>query len=56
MVFTYTDNILVISHKPNETLMMLDHLYHLKPDSIGVPTTYLGSQVMQFNLNNDPAQ
>ena len=36
--------------------MMLDHHYHLKPDSIGVPTTYLGSQVMQFNLNDDPAQ
>ena len=56
MVFVYTDDILVISHKPKETLTMLDHHNHLKPDSIGVPTTYLGSQVMQFNLNDDPAQ
>ena len=52
----YTDDILVISHKPKETLTMLDHHYHLKPDSIGVPTMYLGSQVKQFNLNDDPTQ
>ena len=56
MVFMYTDDILVISHKPKETLTMLDHHYHLKPDSIGVPTMYLGSQVKQFNLNDDPTQ
>ena len=37
MVFMYTDDILVISHKSKESLMMLDHHYHLKPDSIGVP-------------------
>ena len=45
MIFVYTDDILVVSPKPKESLTMLDHHYLLKPDSIGIPCTYLGSQV-----------
>ena len=56
MIFIYTDNLLVVSHKQMETLTMLDHHYHLKSDSIGTPKTYLGSQVKCFNLNDDPTQ
>ena len=33
---------------------MLDQHYHLKADSIGIPKTYLGSEVKQFNINDDP--
>ena len=56
MLFVYTDDILIISHKPKESLTMLDHHYLLKPDSIGVPKYYLGSQVQTFDINNDASQ
>ena len=56
MIFIYTDDLLVVSHKPMEMLTMLDHHYHLKSDSIGTPKTYLQSQVKCFNLNDDPTQ
>ena len=56
MIFVYTGDILVVSHKPKESLTMLDHHYLLKPDSIGIPHTYLGSQVGTFNIQNDPSQ
>ena len=48
MTFIYMDDLLVISHKPKETLTQLDQHDHLKSDSIGIPTTYLGSQVRNF--------
>ena len=47
MTFVYMDDLLVISHKPKETLTQLDQHYHLKSDSIGISTTYLGSQVKE---------
>ena len=56
MIFIYTDDLLVVSHKPMEMLTMLDHHYHLKSDSIGMPKTCLGSQVKCFTLNDDPTQ
>ena len=56
MIFVYTDDILVVSHKPRESLTMLDHHYLLKPDLIGIPKTYLGSQVATFDINNDSSQ
>ena len=56
MLFVYTDDILVVSHKPQETLTMLDHHYLLKPDSIGIPKIYLGNQVEQYDINNDASQ
>ena len=56
MIFDYTDDLLVVSHKPMEMVNMLDDHYHLKSDSIGTPKTYLGSQVKHFNLNDDPTQ
>ena len=57
MIFIYTDDLLVVSsYKPMEMLTMLDHHYHLKSDSIGMPKTYLGSQVKCFTLNDDPTQ
>ena len=56
MIFVYTDDILVVSHKPRESLTMLDHHYLLKPNSIGIPKTYLGSQVATFDINNDSSQ
>ena len=56
MIFIYTDDILVVSHKPMEILTMLDHHYRLESDSIGIPKPYLGSQVKCFTLNDDPTQ
>ena len=54
MTFIYTDYLLVISHKPKETLTQLNQHYHIKSDSIGIPKTYLGSQVKEFHINHDP--
>ena len=56
MIFVYTDDILIVSHKAMETLTMLDQHYLLKPDSIGIPTIYLGNQVQSFDINGDATQ
>ena len=56
MIFVYADDIMVVSHKPRQSLTMLDHHYLLKPDLIGIPKTYLGSQVATFDINNDSSQ
>jgi len=52
-VLVYVDDILVLSHKPKQTMDALGKLYRLKEDSIGVPTRYLGSTVKQWRFDDD---
>ena len=42
MIIIYTDDLLVVSHKPMEMLTMLDHHYNLKSDSIRMPKLIWG--------------
>jgi hypothetical protein len=53
-ILVYTDNILVVSHRPLEILTAVDQHYLLKADSIGPPKQHLGSQIGLFHLPDDP--
>jgi hypothetical protein len=53
-VMVYTDDILVISEQPAKILTCLDQHYVIKPSSIGPPTQYLGAQIGQFRIPDEP--
>jgi hypothetical protein len=53
-VLVYTDDILALSKDPRSILTHLDQHYLLKPNSIGVPKTYLGATISKFQLPDDP--
>lgn len=53
-VLVYTDDILAISEKPRDILNCLDQHYVLKPSSIGKPTQYLGAQIKEWRIPEDP--
>jgi hypothetical protein len=53
-VLIYTDDILSISHQPLDVLTKLDQHYILKKDSIGPPRQYLGAQIGNYSLPDDP--
>jgi Reverse transcriptase (RNA-dependent DNA polymerase) len=53
-VLVYTDDILAVSTEPKEILTQLDQHYMLKPSSIGKPTQYLGAQIGEFRLPDNP--
>lgn len=53
-VLVYTDDILCISLDPKSTLMCLDQHYILKESSIGKPTQYLGAQIGEYRLPDQP--
>ena len=47
-VLIYTDDILIISAKPRETMAIIDNHYLVKPSSIERPTRYLGNNIGQI--------
>ncbi len=49
----YVDDTLCISESPELTMHSISQLYSLKDNSIGIPTTYLGAQVVQYTLPSD---
>jgi Reverse transcriptase (RNA-dependent DNA polymerase) len=53
-VLVYTDDLLCISLNPQEILNSLDQHYLLKPESIGVPKTYLGAEISEYRLPDNP--
>ena len=53
-VLVYTDDLLCVSPEPMEILNSLDQHYLLKPESIGVPKTYLGAEISEFWLPDKP--
>jgi hypothetical protein len=53
-VLVYTDDLLCISLKPQDILNSLDQHYLLKPESIGVPKTYLGAEISEYRLPDNP--
>jgi hypothetical protein len=48
----YTDDILVISDNPRETLLKLNKYFLVKKGSLGKPGVYLGVKMMQTTLPN----
>jgi hypothetical protein len=51
-VLIYTDDILVISDNPRETLLKLNKYFLLKKGSLGKPDVHLGAKVTQMTLPN----
>jgi len=52
MLLVYVDDILLISHRPQETNNEIQQLYWLKDDFIGPPKRYLGANISKFQLPN----
>ena len=53
-LLVYTDDILIVSHRPREAMSQLDQNFLVKSDSIGSPTTYLGAQVGTYRFPEQP--
>jgi hypothetical protein len=49
----YVDDTLCISHRPEETMEAISKIYRIKDNSIEIPKTYLGAQVIQYKLPDD---
>ena len=54
LLLVYTDDILIISHRPREAMSQLDQNFLVKSDSIGSPSTYLGAQVGTYRFPEEP--
>jgi hypothetical protein len=52
----YMADTLCISNKPNDTMKAIVALYHLKDNSLEIPRTYLGAQVVQYKLPHDASK
>ena len=50
MVLVYVDDIMVLAHDVKPTMDAISALYHLKEDSVGEPTRYLGANVGKYQL------
>ena len=55
-VLIYTDDVLSVSMDPKAILTKIDQHFKLKPESIGVPKTYLGATISKFRLPDDPTK
>ena len=51
-ILVYVDDLLIISHEAKRRMQGICDMYKVKPESIGVPTTYLGAQVKQFRFED----
>ena len=49
-LLVYSDDILAVGINPKRTLMMIDQHYKLKPDSLEIPTKYLGADIGKYQL------
>jgi hypothetical protein len=49
----YVDDTLCISHCPEKTMEAISKIYRIKDNSIEIPKTYLGAQVVQYKLPDD---
>jgi hypothetical protein len=53
-IIVYTDDLLCVSLKTQDILNNLAQHYLLKPESIGVPKTYLGADISEYRLPDKP--
>jgi hypothetical protein len=56
MLLVHTNDLLCISEDPKSILTKLDQHYLLKKDSIGVLKTYLGTEIGDYRLPDDPGK
>jgi Reverse transcriptase (RNA-dependent DNA polymerase) len=57
-VLVYVDDILCISHEPQNVMDLLASKYKLKDGSVGEPTNYLGAKIEKFQIEGaaDPTK
>ena len=53
-ILVYVDDVLIISHAPEEHLKVIQATYELNPASVGPPTRYLGADVEKVTRPGDP--
>ena len=53
-ILVYVDDVLIISHSPQQHLKRIKATYELNPASIGPPTRYLGADVERVTRPGDP--
>jgi hypothetical protein len=54
-ILVYVDDVLIISHAPDEHLKVIQANYELNPSSIGPPTRNLGADVEKVQKPKDPS-
>jgi len=52
ILLVYVDDILCVSHQLEQTMDQIKELYHLKDESVGPPSRYLGATVGKFQLKS----
>jgi len=55
-IFVYVDDLLVLSEKPNLIMQGVGQAYRLKEGSVTRPTTYLGAQIKEHRLPDNPSK
>lgn len=55
-LFVYVDDILVLSEKPEIVMQGISKAYCLKEGSVGRPTAYLGAQIKEHRLPDNPTK
>jgi hypothetical protein len=53
-ILVYVDDVLIISHAPEEHLKVIAATYELNPASVGPPSRYLGADVEKVTRPGDP--
>jgi hypothetical protein len=53
-IFVYVDDILVVSLQPEQTMNTLAKFYRLKENSVAKPSVYLGAQIKEHRLPDQP--
>ena len=54
MLLMYTDDILIVLHRPEEAMSQLNQNFPVKGDSGGQPKTYLGAKVGMHQFPEEP--
>jgi len=49
----YIDDTLCISQNPSTTMDSISKIYRIKDNSIGIPKTYLGAEIVQYKVPDD---
>lgn len=52
-ILLYTNNVLVVSHKPKDVLAEIGKNFKLKEESIGPPKIYLGGRVSKREVHSN---
>ena len=53
-ILVYVDDVLIVSHAPDEHLKVMQANYELNPASVGPPNRYLGADVEKVQKPGDP--